>query len=213
MAAFLPSQSGCVQRRMTVRSNPPGALLYVDDYEIGATPISTNFVYYGNRKMRLVKDGYETLTVIQPIPAPWYQYPPFDFITENFLPGEIRDQRTIDFQLKPQMVVPTDQLISRAEGMRRNNYTLPAGTTMSRPGGLEPNLSPGASNALPAANPYQPPNNYQQPNTYQPPGSTPQPNTYPPANTYQPPGGYPQSNVNQSSPGIGGQPVYQLPPR
>ena len=152
----LTSQSGCVARRMTIRSNPPGALVYVDDYEIGSTPVSTNFTYYGNRKIRLVKDGYETLTVLQPIPAPWYQYPPFDFITENFIPGEIRDQRTIDFQLKPQVVVPTDQLISRAEGMRRSNFTMPAGTTMSRPGGLGPSLQPGG--ALPSANPYAPPN-------------------------------------------------------
>ena len=33
---------------MTIRSNPPGAMFYVDDYEIGITPISTSFIYYGN---------------------------------------------------------------------------------------------------------------------------------------------------------------------
>jgi hypothetical protein len=61
-------QSGCVQRRITIRSNPPGALVYVDDYPIGTTPVSTSFVYYGTRKVRLVLSGYETLTVLQPIP-------------------------------------------------------------------------------------------------------------------------------------------------
>ena len=54
--------TGCVQRRMTIRSNPPGALVYVDDYQIGSTPVSHDFVYYGTRKIRVVKDGYETLT-------------------------------------------------------------------------------------------------------------------------------------------------------
>jgi hypothetical protein len=102
-----------------VRTNPPGALLYVDDYEIGTTPIATNFTYYGTRKIRLVKDGYETLTVMQPIPPPWYEYVPLDFVAENCVPGELRDQRTLDFQLKPQTVVPTEQLLSRAEGLRR----------------------------------------------------------------------------------------------
>ena len=68
---------------MMIRTNPPGALVYVDDYEIGTTPISTGFVYSGTRKIRLVKDGYETLTVMQPVPPPWYQIPPLDFITEN----------------------------------------------------------------------------------------------------------------------------------
>ena len=47
-----------------------GALVYVDDYEVGITPISTSFLYYGQRRIRLVKDGYETLTVMQPIPPP-----------------------------------------------------------------------------------------------------------------------------------------------
>ena len=34
------SQVACVQRRFTIRSNPPGARVYVDDYEVGTTPVS-----------------------------------------------------------------------------------------------------------------------------------------------------------------------------
>jgi hypothetical protein len=104
---------------MTIRTNPPGALVYVDDYQIGTTPISTDFIYYGTRRIRLVKDGYETLTVMQEVPSPWYQITPLDFVTENLIPGEIRDQRTFHYQLTPQMVVPTEQLLSRAENLRR----------------------------------------------------------------------------------------------
>jgi hypothetical protein len=109
---------GCVQRRLTIRSNPPGALVYVDDYAIGTTPVSTDFVYYGNRKVRLVKSGYETLTVIQPIPAPWYEYPGIDFVSENLVPREIRDERVVEYQLQPQMIVPSQQLLGRAENLR-----------------------------------------------------------------------------------------------
>ena len=116
---------GCVRRRMTIRSNPPGALVYIDDYEIGTTPISTNFTYYGDRKIRLVKDGFETLTVLQPVPPPWYQYPVIDFFAENVVPGEIRDTRVLDFQMTPQMMVPAEQLLFRAEDLRRGGY--PAG--------------------------------------------------------------------------------------
>jgi hypothetical protein len=118
-------QGGCVERRLTIRSNPPGALVYVDDYEVGITPVSTSFIYYGTRKIRLVKDGYETLTVMQSIPPPWYEYVPLDFVSENFVPGQIRDQRFLDFQLKPQMLVPTDQLLSRAEQLRRGVHPAP----------------------------------------------------------------------------------------
>jgi len=109
----------CVRRRLMVRSNPPGALVYVDNYEIGTTPCSTDFTYYGTREIRLVKDGYQTLTVRQPIPTPWYEIPGIDFFSENVVPGEIRDVRTISYDLAPQVIVPAEQLLSRAEGVRQ----------------------------------------------------------------------------------------------
>ena len=112
------AQAGCVQRRLTIKSNPPGALVYVDDYQIGTTPVATDFVYYGTRKMRLVKSGFETLTIMQPVPAPWYQYPGLDFITENLVPGEIRDERVVEYQLQPQTIVPSTQLLERGENLR-----------------------------------------------------------------------------------------------
>jgi hypothetical protein len=146
---FCTLNIGCVQRRMTVRTNPPGALLYVDDYEIGTTPVSLPFTYYGTRKIRLVKDGYETLTVMQPIPAPWYEFFPMDFVSENFVPGQIRDQRTLDFQLRPQAVVPTEQLLSRAEGLRRGIHTATGtgGPAPIGPSGVPP---PGGVEVVPA---------------------------------------------------------------
>jgi hypothetical protein len=114
----LASASGCVTRRMTINSNPPGAVVYVDNHAVGTTPVSTNFIYYGTREIRLVKDGYETLTVRQPIRTPWYEIPPADFVSENVVPGEIRDYRNLNYQLTPQLVVPNDQLMERAERLR-----------------------------------------------------------------------------------------------
>jgi hypothetical protein len=118
LAVICICQCGCVQRRLTIRSNPPGALVYVDDYQIGTTPCSTDFVYYGKSKVRLVLSGYETLTVIQPIPTPWYQYPGLDFFSENLVPGEIRDERVVEYTLQPQVIVPSLQLLSRANNLR-----------------------------------------------------------------------------------------------
>jgi hypothetical protein len=150
---------------MTIRSNPPGALVYVDNYEIGATPIGTNFTYYGNRKIRLVKDGYQTLEVMQPVPAPWYEIPPLDFVSENLVPGEIRDHRELRYQLVPQMVVPTEQLLGRAETLRRSvqatSAVAPAapGPTAPEPvpappgTPIDPNLIPPAPEVVPAPPP------------------------------------------------------------
>ena len=104
---------------MTIRSNPPGAAVYVDDYQIGTTPVAVNYTYYGTRKIRLVKDGFETLTVYQPMPAPWYQYFGIDFFSENIWPGKIRDERSYDYQMSPMVMVSNDQLLNRAEQLRK----------------------------------------------------------------------------------------------
>jgi hypothetical protein len=147
--------AGCVQRRFTIRSNPPGALVYIDDYEIGTTPVSTDFVYYGTRKIRLVKDGYETLTILQPVPAPWYQFPGIDFVTDNLVPGEIRDERILDYQMQPQVIVPYEQLIGRADELRRASHTVAPAPSMPPPNfapAAEPLPAPGAA-PLPAPAP------------------------------------------------------------
>ncbi len=134
--------SGCVRRRMTIRSNPPGALVYVDNYEIGTTPCSTDFIYYGTRDIRLEKDGYETLHVKQNFRRPWYQYPVAEFFAETMIPGELRDEHALNYQLSPQVVVPTDRLIARAEELRRGVHSAPVPGSL--PGNPTPALVPRA---------------------------------------------------------------------
>jgi hypothetical protein len=142
--------TGCVRRRMTIRTNPPGARVYVDDYEIGTTPVSANFTYYGTRKLRLVKPGFETLTVMEPIPPPWYQIPPLDFVSENLWPGEIQDRRALSYQLVPQRVVPQEELLGRAEALRSRAHL--SGMVRAAPS------APGGSDRFaPGAGPYRAP--------------------------------------------------------
>ncbi len=178
MAAIL---GGCVQRRLTIRSNPPGARVYVGDEEVGTTPVSTDFVYYGTRKIRLVKPGYETLVVNQPIPAPWYQIPPLDFVSEILVPGEIRDERVVNFQMIPQQPVATEQFLSRGEQLRAAS-------------GIQQ-----ASGAVPVVPPNLPPAGVA-PGSASPPFVLPEPATPSPANgphagpttpLFSPPGGGP----------------------
>ncbi|MHB8973828.1 MAG: PEGA domain-containing protein [Pirellulaceae bacterium] len=112
------AQTGCMRRRMTVRSNPPGAVVFVDERRIGVTPVSTSFIYYGTRDVRVMKDGYETVNEEHKFTTPWYQYPVIDFFSENLWPFEVRDERILDFDLPPQKVVPPTQVIQSAEQLR-----------------------------------------------------------------------------------------------
>lgn len=120
LGALVLLASGCVRRRMTIRTNPPGAQVFVDDQEVGTTPCSTAYVYYGTRKVTVIKDGYKTETLYHKFNPPWYQIPPLDFLSENLYPREIRDERIVDVTLAPQEIVPEAALRERAEGLRRD---------------------------------------------------------------------------------------------
>lgn len=95
-------------------------MVYVDDQQIGPTPVSTGYTYNGTRTITLVRDGYETMTVKHTFEAPWYQRPPLDFFSENLTPREIRDERVLDFTLVPQQMVSSEQLWRNAENLRQS---------------------------------------------------------------------------------------------
>src|SRR5687768_8431450 len=129
--------TGCVRRRLTVLTHPPGAQVFVDDQEIGTSPCSSSFVYYGTRKITLMKDGYRTETLYQKINPPWYQIPPLDFASENLSIREHRDERIVDVQLVPQEIVPQAKLLERANSLRTGAQTgqiiLPVGSDAPKP--------------------------------------------------------------------------------
>jgi len=109
---------GCVRRRLTVRTSPPGAVVSVDNQQIGTTPAASSFTYYGTREVRIEKDGFRTETIKRRINPPWYQAPGLDFITETLWPWEIRDERIIDVQLVPETIEPTSEVLQRADQLR-----------------------------------------------------------------------------------------------
>jgi hypothetical protein len=123
MLCCLPMFVGCVERRMTIRSNPSNALVVLDGQEVGFTPVSVPFHYYGVRQIKLVKDGYETKIVRQHVTPPWYQRLGFDFVSEVLIPWRIRDERDYglnenEYVLQPKAMVSQDRLLQRAEEVR-----------------------------------------------------------------------------------------------
>src|SRR4051794_35452048 len=73
---------GCVQRTLTVRSDPPGALGYFNDVEYGRTPVTRPITWYGTYQVEIRKDGYQSVKTSAKVWAPWWQWVPFDLFTE-----------------------------------------------------------------------------------------------------------------------------------
>ena len=115
--ALLGSAPGCVRRSLTVTSNPPGALVYLNGQEFGRTPVTRDFTWYGNYDVALRKDGYETLKTNGKVIAPWWQWVPIDLFAE-MLP--LRDRQALSYRLLPvsQAAVDPALMIKRGEAMR-----------------------------------------------------------------------------------------------
>ena len=117
-----------MSRRITVLTQPPGALVEMNGKPLGTSPVSTNFTYYGDNEFKVSKPGYETAVVLQPTRAPWYQIPPLDFISDNFLPFRVRDHREYSYTLSPRnplQELDEAGLRSRGENFRSQSQSGP----------------------------------------------------------------------------------------
>ncbi len=111
--------TGCVERSMKISSDPEGARVFVNDEEVGLTPVKLSFLWYGDYDIVLRKEGYETLKTNHRVRAPWYQWPPFDLIAETLVPGTIRDEHELPlYELTPLERPDVSGVVQRAEELR-----------------------------------------------------------------------------------------------
>lgn len=120
---------GCVERKLLIRSDPPGAAVSLNHEEplAGTTPLEVEFTDYGVYHVRLTREKHVPLEVKADVSAPWWAWPPFDLITELLLPFTIEDRRDFDFELAPvpppisyeEAKARHPKVIERAEDLRR----------------------------------------------------------------------------------------------
>ena len=107
---------GCIQRVMHVRSDPPGAAVWMNDREVGRTPFDREFLWYGNYDVVARADGRQTVKTTREVDAPWWQIVPLDALTD-FLP--LRDDHRIDLTLPPQATPDPAAVLARGEQDRQ----------------------------------------------------------------------------------------------
>jgi hypothetical protein len=122
LCAFVPLLTGCVERRISITSEPAGALVWVNDVEVGRTPVETVYKHYGEYDVRLELDGHDTLQTFSKAKTPWWEFPGPDLIAEA-VPNAKHTVRW-HFVLTPTMSTTMDrgqferELIERAHELR-----------------------------------------------------------------------------------------------
>jgi PEGA domain len=115
----LLAAGGCVERTLSVASDPPGALVFLNDQEVGRTPLQHDFTWYGKYDVILRKDGYESAKTSASVEPPIYELPPLDLLVD-LLPFRIVDCHSIEFTMRLYSATSDDSqgLVQRAQTMR-----------------------------------------------------------------------------------------------
>jgi hypothetical protein len=110
---------GCVEQTLSIDSNPPGALVYLNDQEVGRTPLTRDFKWYGDYDIQVRQEGYQTLSTHQMLAAPAWNWVPLDLFA-YILPLKFKDHKSLSYSLKP-MDPSKDQpaeLLQRADSLK-----------------------------------------------------------------------------------------------
>lgn len=110
---------GCVERKLTVVSEPEGAIVWLNDEEVGTTPVTVNFNWYGDYNVRIEKDGYAILNTHRELERPAHDRFPLDFFAEVLTPERIVDETIWTFELAPYKPASHDALVKAATAMQK----------------------------------------------------------------------------------------------
>jgi len=91
----------CVERRLLVRTDPPGAEVRVNGEKVGRSPVRFPFDHYGKVLVEVEKPGYEPKEQVVTLRSPWYQKPGVDFVADVLVPARIRDDHEVELRLEP----------------------------------------------------------------------------------------------------------------
>jgi hypothetical protein len=107
--------AGCVEQLLTVQSDPPDALVELNGQEMGRTPVTQHFTWYGTYDVILRRENYQTLKTTAKVIAPLYQWVPLDLISE-LLPIPLKDHHVVHYTLTPVQIVtePPPGIMDRA---------------------------------------------------------------------------------------------------
>jgi PEGA domain len=125
----LAGLGGCVERKLTIGSAPEGALVMVNDVEVGRTPVTVPFLWYGNYDLRFrleknvappgeppqIRRWY--LHTHKQTQIPWYEIFGIDLFAE-LLPVQLKDEQVWAFDVPEVKSDPDAEVIQRAQELK-----------------------------------------------------------------------------------------------
>ncbi len=114
--AALATVSGCVRRTITITTEPQGTLVWLNDREVGRTPVQVDFKHYGTYDVRLERRGYEPMMTSGRADAPWWDTVGLDLIAE-LTPADLESHIEWHYVMKP-LDDDHDALVDRARQLR-----------------------------------------------------------------------------------------------
>ncbi|MHC4134291.1 MAG: PEGA domain-containing protein [Planctomycetota bacterium] len=94
--------AGCVERRLWVRTDPPGAVVRINGADVGRAPVSWRFDHYGTVLVEAELAGHRPAQQAFELRTPWYQRPVVDFFADVVWPGKIKDDHELALRLEPE---------------------------------------------------------------------------------------------------------------
>ena len=119
LAIMTFSIAGCVQRKIKINSQPEGALVYLNDQEVGRTPLTINFTWYGVYDVRLTKEGYQPLWTTAKAEAPFWENPPFDLFAEAVPNAKVVIDWNFELEKTEAKHLDVDLLLKNADQMKQ----------------------------------------------------------------------------------------------
>ncbi len=128
MLALPLTLGGCVERSVTLVSDPPGSLVYLNDVQQGTTPCTVPFKWYGDYSVRLRKKVnvgtplkpryvYYYLHTHKNTQRPWFQWYGVDLFA-GILPIEFKDHQIWAFIVPKVPMLSTTELIKKANELK-----------------------------------------------------------------------------------------------
>jgi len=110
---------GCIERTVTINTEPAEATVWLNDQEVGKSPVKAPFTWYGDYDIIIRKPGYETVRTHHNIQTPWYELPGIDFFTECLMPFTVHDDRVLETYVLAEQQLPDRETLLEAAAQAR----------------------------------------------------------------------------------------------